>query len=288
MSHALDSDLLRSFVAVADTANFTHAADLLGRTQSAVSMQMKRLEEMVGDPLFVRGSRGVTLTRRGDDLLINAQRIVNLLDETAASLAAPALEGRVRIGIPEEYAAPVLSKALAAFAQVHSDVEIMVRFACSHDQKQSLARGELDLAVVFEWAGHPKGELLMADPTVWVTSDVHRPHERAPIPVALYEREGWCADAAVRSLKTAGQPYRMAYRSDTFSGLRLAATAGMAIAPLSRSRIPDGCRELTAADGFGEIDNSHVVMYQRRAPDDASAAMADAIRDAFQKHLAVD
>ncbi len=283
MTLQLESDLLRSFVAVADLENFTRAANLLGRTQSAVSMQMKRLEELVGDLLFERGPRGVSLTRRGGELLVNARRIVNLLDQTAAALTAPALEGRVRIGIAEEYGAPVLSRALGAFGKAHPNVEIMVRYAGSYAQREALERGDLDLAVVFEWERAPRGEVLMVDPTVWATSDVHRMHEQSPLPVALYESAGWCTEFAIRSLESCGQAYRVAYRSDTGSGLKLAVSSGLAIAPLSRSNIPAGCRELIAADGFGDIDASNVVMYLRkRATAEAVTAMAAAIREAFR------
>lgn len=283
MTIQLESELLRSFVAVADLENFTRAADALGRTQSAVSMQMKRLEELVGDPLFDRGPRGVTLTRKGSELLVNARRIVDLLDETAASLAAPALDGRVRIGIPEEYGASVVSRALGAFSKVHSNVEIMVRYACSDVQKEALDHGDLDIAVVFEWERSPQGEVLMVDPTVWATSEVYRMHEQSPVPVALYLSAGWCANFAIRSLESRGHAYRVAYRSDTVGGLNLAVSSGLAIAPLSRSNIPVGCRELTAADGFGDIDSSNVVMYLRRnATGETVTAMADAIREAFR------
>lgn len=283
MTIQLESDLLRSFVAVADLENFTRAADALGRTQSAVSMQMKRLEELVGDPLFERGPRGVTLTRKGSELLVNARRIVDLLDETAASLAAPALDGRVRIGIPEEYGASVVSRALGVFSKVHSNVEIMVRYARSDVQKEALGRGDLDIAVVFEWERSPRGEVLMVDPTVWATSEVYRMHEQSPVPVALSLCAGWCTSFATRSLESRGHAYRIVYRSDTAGGLNLAVSSGLAIAPLSRSSIPADCRELTAADGFGDIDSSNVVMYLRRnGTGGAVAAMADAIREAFR------
>ncbi len=287
MAARLESDLLRSFVAVADLENFTRAAYVLGRTQSAVSMQMKRLEDLVGDALFERGPRGVALTRRGDELLVNARRIVDLLDETAASLAAPALDGRVRIGIPEEYGASVVSRALSTFGKVHANVEIMVQYASSYVQKEALERGDLDLAVIFEWEGSPRGEVLMVDPTVWATSDVHRMHERSPVPIALYESAGWCSVFATRSLESRGRDYRVVYRSDTGGGLKLAVSSGLAIAPLSRSNIPAGCRELTVADGFGDIDQSNVVMYLRRnATGEAVTAMADAIREAFRTRAA--
>ncbi|MER8862605.1 LysR substrate-binding domain-containing protein [Mesorhizobium sp. M0751] len=278
----LDSDLLRTFVAVADTGNFTKAAERAGRTQSAVSMQMKKLEGMVGDSLFERGSRGVALTRRGGELVANARRIVSLLDETAASMVAAPLGGPVRIGIPEEYGHAILSRALGAFAKRHPQVDITVRYAHSGAQIAALAAGELDLAVVFEWQDLSGGEVLMHDPTVWVTSELHHMHEERPVPIALYNRAGWCKDFAIKSLEQRDLAYRVAYTSDTNGGLRLAVTSGLAIAPISRSNIPAGCRELTAADGFGDIDSSNVVL--RRNPNASGEAidgMEEAIREAF-------
>lgn len=278
----LDSDLLRTFVAVADTGNFTKAAERAGRTQSAVSVQMKRLEGMIGDSLFERGSRGVALTQRGGELIANARRIVSLLDETAASMVAAPLGGPVRIGIPEEYGHAILSRALGAFAKRHPQVDITVRYAHSGAQIAALAAGELDLAVVFEWQDLSGGEVLMHDPTVWVTSELHHMHEERPVPIALYNRAGWCKDFAIKSLEQRGLAYRVAYTSDTNGGLRLAVTSGLAIAPISRSNIPAGCRELTAADGFGDIDSSNVVL--RRNPNASGEAidgMEEAIREAF-------
>jgi DNA-binding transcriptional LysR family regulator len=278
----LDSDLLRTFVAVAETGNFTRAAEKAGRTQSALSMQMKKLEAIVGGTLFERGSRGVALTRRGGQLIDNARRIVSLLDETAAAMTAPPLDGPVRIGIPEEYGHAVLSRALSSFSRRHAQVEVTVRYAHSPSQMQALAAGDLDLAVVFEWQDFSGGEVLMHDPTVWVTSMLHPMHEERPVPIALYSRAGWCRDFAMKSLEQRGLAHRVAYTSDTTGGLKLAVTSGLAIAPISRSNIPAGCRELTAADGFGDIDSSNVVL--RRNPLASSEAidgMAEAIREAF-------
>lgn len=282
MRGPLDSDLLRTFVAVAETGNFTRAAEQAGRTQSAVSMQMKKLEAMVGDPLFERGSRGVVLTRRGGELIDNARRVILLLDETAAAMTAPPLDGPVRIGIPEEYGHSILSRALSAFSRRHAQVEVTVKYAHSASQMQALAAGDLDLAVVFEWQDIPGGEVLMHDPTVWVTSVLHPMHEERPVPIALYNRAGWCRDFAIKSLEQRGLVHRVAFTSDTTGGLKLAVNSGLAIAPISRSNIPDGCRELTAADGFGDIDSSNVVL--RRNPlasGEAIDGMADAIREAF-------
>ncbi|MBZ9811924.1 MULTISPECIES: LysR family transcriptional regulator [unclassified Mesorhizobium] len=282
MRPTLDSDLLRTFVAIVEAGNFTKAAEQAGRTQSAVSMQMKKLESVIGDSLFERGSRGVALTRRGGELIVNARRIVSLLDETAASMAAAPLGGPVRIGIPEEYGHAILSRALGAFSKRHTKVEVTVRYAHSGAQIAALAAGELDLCVVFEWQDPSGGEVLMHDPTVWVTSMLHNMHEERPVPIALYNRAGWCKDFAIKSLEQRGLGYRVAYTSDTTGGLKLAVTSGLAIAPISRSNIPGGCRELTSADGFGDIDSSNVVMHRNpNASGEAIDGMQEAIREAF-------
>ncbi len=274
---------MRCFVTVADLGNFTHAASALGRTQSAISVQIKRLEEIAGKPLFDRGPRGVTLTRFGNELLVNARRIVNLLDETAASLDAPSLEGQVRIGLPEEYGSETASHALALFAKVHKNVEVSVRSACSDVQKQALLKGDLDLAVIFDWERALQSEILMSDPTVWATSDIHRLHEQSPLPIAVFDHGSWSKDYAIRSLQLRKHPFRVVYRGDTGAALKLAVSAGLAIAPLSRSKIPPDCRELTVAEGFDQIDMTNIVLCRHKdATSEAVSAMEKAIRAAFR------
>ncbi|MEJ6785086.1 LysR substrate-binding domain-containing protein [Aminobacter sp. Piv2-1] len=284
MSVRLDSELLRTFLAVAESGNFTRAAEAVGRTQSAISMQIKRLEEVIGGELFVRGARGVALTRLGGDLVGNARRIVDLLDETASTMRVPQLGGPVRIGLPEEYGQPILSRALGAFAKRHAQVEVTVRFGYSAAQMAALAAGELDLAVVFEWQAPSGAEVLMQDPTVWASSNHHHIHQERPLPIAVYGRDGWCREYVLDSLESRSIDYRFAYTSDTTNGLVLAVTAGLAVAPISRSNIPPDCRELTEADGFGQIDTTRVVLHRNpRAVSEAVDAMADAIRDAFHQ-----
>ncbi|MGH6861708.1 MAG: LysR family transcriptional regulator [Phyllobacterium sp.] len=283
MDQPLDSELLRTFLAVAESGNVTHAADRIGRTQSAVSVQIRRLEEILGESLFHRGSRGVTLTAQGKTLLVSANRIVGLLDETAAAIKAKPLGGPVRIGIPEEYGYTVLPRALAAFANQHPQVEVTVKCGYSAAQLAALDADELDLAVIFDSEQPVDGEVLFVDPTVWVTSDVHCVHDNAVIPVAIYERSSWCRKFAIGSLERNRISYRIAYSCDTSGGLKIAAVSGLAIAPLASSNIPPGCRALTEADGFPRIDSSNVVL--RRNPRMNSAAidgMAAVIRDAFR------
>lgn len=278
----LESDLLRIFVAVAQAGNVTHAGERLGRTQSAVSMQVRRLEEAVGVSLFARGPRGVALTAEGRRLLPYARRIVGLVDETTAAMRAAPLDGPVRVGIPEEYNQTVLPNALAAFAEIHPHIEVTVLCGYTAQQLAALDADELDLAILFDWCDGIAGEVLAIDPTVWVTSLAHGRHLERPAPVAVYWRSSWCRDFALRSLERHAIAYRIAYTCDTSGGLRSAVASGLAIAPLSRSNIPPGACELTVADGFPPIDSSRVVLKRNpRRGGPAIDGMADMIRKAF-------
>ena len=282
MSAALDSDLLRTFLAVHETRSFTRAADTVGRTQSAVSLQIKRLEGILGQPLFTRGGRGVELTRSGTELLVNARRVVALLDQTVAAFQTPQLGGLVRIGLPEEYGHIVVGRALNTFSKLHPNVDCTARYGHSSENLNRVVSGELDLAVVFDWQEDSGGELLMIDPTVWATSDEHNTHVRSPLPIALYVNSGWCTEYALGSLKEKKVKFRTVYTSDTSSGLKLAVLSGLAVAPLSRSNIPAGARELTEEDGFQQIDASRVVLHRNaRSDSEAVSGMAAAIREAF-------
>lgn len=279
---SLDSDLLKIFLAVADTSNFTHAGVVAGRTQSAVSMQVRRLEAQLGDTLFVRGPRGVALTAKGEQLLPYARQIVGLMDDTMAALRTAPLDGPLRVGIPEEYGESVLPRVLSAFTQRHPAVEVSVRCNHSAGQIAALENDELDLAVVFDWSRRVIGEVLGVDPTVWVTSEPHRLHEQRPLPIAIYNESTWCSEFAMRSLDQHGIPYRIAYSCETSGGLRMAAATGLAVAALVRSTIPPHCRELTMADGFPAVDSSRVVL--RRNPHRSSPAadgMVEMLREAF-------
>lgn len=282
MTLPLESDLLRIFTVVAEEGNVTRAASLLGRTQSAVSMQVKRLEDVVGTALFARGPRGVELTTDGERLLPYARRIVSLVDETSAAMREKPLDGPVRVGIPEEYSQTVLPRALAAFSERHPDAEVTVMCGYTTQQMEALEADELDLAVVFESHDGTSGEVLAIDPTVWTVAEPHVIHRQRPVPIAIYWRSSWCKDFAIRSLEQHSIPYRVAYSCDTSGGLRSAVAAGLAVAPLARSNIPPGCRELGGDDGFPPIDFSRVIL--RRNPLRSGAAidgLADMVREAF-------
>lgn len=278
----LDSDLLRVFLAVVHAGSVTRATDALGRTQSAISMQIRKLEECLGQSIFVREARGVSLTERGEQLLPYARRVVGLLDEASTALREKPLSGPVRVGIPDEYVQGILPSVLASFAQRHPDTQVTIRCDFSSPQLAALNKDLIDLAVIYEGHSDDDVEVLAVDPTVWVTSIAHSQHLRQPVPISIYFGSVWCRDYALHSLKQSGIDYYKAFECDTSASMRSAVTNGIAIAPLTRSSIPAGCRELTAEDGFPTIDNARVVL--RRNPAGSSPtidAMATTLREAF-------
>ena len=283
MRPPLDSDLMRSFLMVAKTGSLTRAGQQLGRTQSAVTMQIKRLEDSLGQSVFARVPRGVELTERGKQLLPYAQRVVGLLDEAAVALREKPLSGPVRVGVPDEYIQGILPAVLAAFSQRHPETQVTVRCDFSTPQLAALKEDKIDLAVIYEGNDADEAEVLAVDPTVWVTSIAHAQHLQRPLPVSIYFSSDWCRDYALHSLDQIGLPYFPAFECDTSGGMRSAVENGIAVAPLARSSIPAGCRELTAEDGFMGIDNARVVL--RRNPSGSSPAidaMAATLREAFQ------
>ena len=282
MKPPLDSDLMRGFLAVVDTGSVTRAADQLGRTQSAVSMQIRKLEESLGQRIFVREPRGVSLTERGQQLLPYAQRVVGLLDEAATTLREKPLSGPVRVGIPDEYVQSILPAALASFSQRHPNTQVTIRCDFSAPQLAALKADKIDLAVIYEGFNADEVEVLAVDPTVWVTSTSHSQHLRKPLPVSIYFSSDWCRDYALHSLEQIGISYHPAFECDTSANMRSAVINGIAVAPLARSSIPPGCRELTAKDGFIPIDNARVVLHRNPAgTSPAIEAMVTTLRDAF-------
>lgn len=282
MDQRLDSELLRTFVAIADSGSFTVAAERLGRTQSAISMQVKRLEDIAEQPLFTRHARGVSLTGRGEALVTEARRIVLLLERASDAMRNGALAGGVRVGIPEEYGATILPGILARFSQDQPGVQVTVRCESSKHLERALHARELDLAVLVIDAGQAEGEILVHDPMVWVTSSKHLVHEEDPLPVAMFEQDCWVRDRALKVLDRAHRRYRVAYTSRGIAGLQAAASAGLAVTVLGASTVPAGCRVLTAGEGFLELPGSSIVLRESQSTVAlAAAAMAAAMRAAF-------
>lgn len=283
----LDSDILRVFVAVADVGSISGATTSLGRTQSSISVQIGKLEAITGCRLFERRPRGVRLTAAGEALLLRARRVLSALADAESALAADALAGTVRIGVPEEYGTSLLPEVLARFAATHPEVEVTVSCEPTPELERALGADELDLAVSVIASGRHVGELLTYDPTVWVTSGRHEPHAAEPLPLAMFAQDCWWRDWALKALNDRGRAYRVAYTSRSVAGIQAAVSSGLAVAVLARSTVPREARVLGQVEGYDELPGSAVVLRRaERARSDATEGMAAAIRDAFRRHTA--
>lgn len=259
----LAPELLRTFVAAADSGSFTGAARLVHRTQSAVSMQVKRLEEDLGRELFARGARGVALTPDGETLYRFARRILRLYDEAAASLAAPELTGVVRFGAPEDYAASHLPGILARFASVYPLVRVDVFCDATEHLLARLADGTLDLCLATSADGLDGGRPVLDMPLRWLGPEHGMPGEGGPLPVAVFHEGCVYRHSALEALERRGIAYRVAYVSPGVGGVLAAVRAGLAVAPMAEGVEAAGCRVIGAAQGLPALPSVRVTLHLR-------------------------
>jgi len=278
----LDSELLRTFLAVAGTGSVTEGARLIGRSQSATSLQIMRLEEVIGRDLFERTGRGVTLTETGQRLMPVARDVKERLDAVLRGITADGLRGKLRLGIPDDHGQAKLAKILSAFAQSHPQVELEVTCTISTDFPELLSRGRLDLAVYeVETIGRNE-EVVFEDPTCWVMSRYRDLLAEEPVPVALFDRACWWREAALKSLEARGRPYRIAFSSQSVAGVTAAVEAGIAIGLLGRSTLAGHLKVLGNDHGFASTPMSKLVIgVAASANQDLVRTMKSAIRQAF-------
>ena len=280
---SLPLDMLRSFIAINDSGSFSLAARQVHRTQSAVSMQIKKLEELVGKDLFTRDGRTAQLTHEGELLIGYARRIVQLNDESLALLKRPELAGSVRVGLPDDYAARFLPEILASFSRAFPQVQVEVTCLPSNSLLPLLDNGKLELALTTSPAPQVDGtRLLRREPTVWVTSEQHLAHDLRPLPLALFESDCYCRRWATAALKEAGIEFRIAYTSPSIMGLLAATSAGLAITVMSQSIIPAGLRPLNLAEGFPSLPDASILLHRNpQAKNPITDCLAEHIARAF-------
>ncbi|MDE2384509.1 MAG: LysR family transcriptional regulator [Alphaproteobacteria bacterium] len=277
---ALDVDQLKTFLAIADSGNFTRAAEEVNKTQSAVSMQMKRLEETLGRPLFSRDGRASRMTPDGERLVEFARRMVTLNDEAIGAFTQPEITGTVRFGTPDDYADLFLPEILARFARTHPMVNVDVDCNQSQVLAGHIRNSELDLAVVTFNGGDIHGEPLMSAELVWVTSPRHQVHLAETLPFASASIScGW-RKLAERKLEQHHRPYRVAYVSPNFSTICNVVVQGLAVAVMPRICVRPGMRILTEAEGFPPLGSFEIgLMTKPGRASPAAKALAQHIRD---------
>jgi len=278
MTALLDVDQLKTLIAIVDTGSFTRAADIVHKTQSAVSMQMKRLEERVGRPVFARDGRGAKLTEDGERLLDYARRIVHISREAVSAFAGDALKGRVRLGLPDDYAERYLPEILARFSRSNPLVEVTVVCEPSDHLTEFVGRDEVDLAIITHTSRKPAGEVIRQEPLLWVTSQRAMTHEAEVLPLALSHPACVWREAAIAKLGEVDRPHRVLYSSRNFAAIGAAVLAGLAVTVLPESAIRSGMRVLGPAEGFPPLPSCKIALLRNPGSvNDTVEALADHI-----------
>ncbi|WP_291586847.1 LysR family transcriptional regulator [Comamonas sp. UBA7528] len=260
----LQIDWLHCLVAVVDAGSLSAATVQLHRSQSAVSMQLKKLEDAVGHRLLERGARRLELTEQGQTLLGYARRMLDLQAEAQAALQPAVLSGRVRLGVPDDYAATYLTPVLRRFAPRHSGVEIELNCEQSTALIPRVERGELDLALISRDHAR-RGRLLFHEPMVWVGSPQLELWRRDPLPIAVYEDISLARRGAIHALALQGRRYKVVYHSSSLAGQLAAVESGLAVAALTQCSAPAQLQVLGREQGLGPLAPMQVAAYRSKA-----------------------
>ncbi|TIV77421.1 MAG: LysR family transcriptional regulator, partial [Mesorhizobium sp.] len=229
MIRDLDTSLIRTFVMTADKASMTAAANALHLTQGAVSQQVKRLEDVLGQRLFERDRRRLKLTRSGERLLDKARRLLQLNDEILAEIRGGAVAGQVRIGVPYDLVGTLLAPVLKAYAEAYPQVEISLVCASSPELAAALAAGTIDLAVIEERVGPSAGECLLVDRLVWVGARGGSARLKRPLPVSIVADTCAFRPAVLAALAEHGLDWRTVFENGNIDATTATVRSDLAV-----------------------------------------------------------
>jgi DNA-binding transcriptional LysR family regulator len=245
----LDMDVLRTLVAAYRLGSFNRAAEEIGRSQSAVSQQIRKLEEQVGETLFVKQGRGLALTEAGELVLAYARRILEINDEAVAAVRGRAVEGLVRFGLPADFAETWLPAALARFKRTHPSVRIEAVVERNKRLLESVDKGELDLVLALDNETRADAQDVATLPLTWIGMSSRGPvlQPGEPVPLVMFEAPCFFRRRAIAALDQAGIPWSIAFTSANLQGLWAAVEAGMGVTLRTTMGLPDRLAELGEA-----------------------------------------
>lgn len=281
VSRPLEIDLLRSFAVIAEVRSLSRAAERVGRTQSALSQQIKRLEEIVDQPLFQRTGRGVALTHPGERLLVHAQRILRLHDEAMADLCGTGLSGTIRFGCPDDYAAVFLPSLLRQFSSQHPHALVEVVCVPTPRLVEQLDKRAVDLAMVSLplTARGTDDEIIRREQLVWIGSPELDAAHFDPLPLALSDPDTLDHIAACEALERTGRAYRVAYASSSLAGLTALVRSGQAFAVMTQTAVPQDLAILNGDPALPPLPAVGItIKFGRKRPSLLTAAFAEHIR----------
>jgi DNA-binding transcriptional LysR family regulator len=259
--HNLDVSLLRAFVAVVDSGGMTAATGVLNLTQAAVSQQIKRLEDIVGQELIIRERRGMKLTSAGERLFGRAKRLLSLNDDIWTEMTTPVYEGELRLGIPSDIVTAYLPTFLKGFAQTHPKVQVSMRCTSSAELLELLQAGKIDLTLTTELECGPDGENLIVDKLVWAGARGGDAYRQRPLPVSI-----GCSDCAFRApirdaLNKAGIEWRSTSEITNNDAQVATTAADIAVMAVLASTVPSGLEVLGKDSGLPPLPPFMVNLY---------------------------
>lgn len=274
MAPTLDPDLLQAFLAVADHRSFTRAALALNRTQSAVSMQVKRLEEQLQTELFHRTKANVDLSAAGERLLGYARRILSLNEEAVGRVREHRVEGRVRLGVMDDYGTVLLPPLLTHFIANYPLIEVEMETGLTSTMTDRLGK-TYNLVIAMHPEGHSEGELLRREQAVWAASAEHRVEDSDPLPVALYPQGCLFRSWAMQALDKASRSWRLAFVSHSLSAVEAIAAQGLAVTVVKSGTFPSKLRRLSERDGLPPLPRAEIRLHRTPKLSRAATLLAD-------------
>lgn len=278
MPALLDIDLLRSFVTIVETGALSRAAGRIGRTQAALSMQMKRLEGLVGQPLLTRTGRGAVPTVHGERLLLHARKILRSHDEAVAEFSGGGLSGSLRFGCPDDYATAFLPPILRGFSRQHPRVLVEVICAPTPRLNDRLRSHTLDVALVSIPEEAPQDGVMRHERLVWVGCKGEDATRHDPLQLALSDPDTLDHQAAKACLERAGRSYRVAYASGSLAGLAAVVRSGQVIAVMTQIAVSSDLQILPFTSGLPPLPSVGITLeVDRERP--------TALLQAFEQHV---
>lgn len=273
-----DPELLRTFLAVAQSLSFTQAARQLGIGQPTVSQHVRKLEQSVGRTLFVRDTRSVTLTADGEAMAGFARTILAAHEQAVGYFTGSGLRGRLRFGVSDDLALTPLPRILRDFRQLYPRIDLELTVGQSGGLHRRLESGHLDIAFVKHDAGEGRGRLVRRDRLVWSTVQGNTIDPLRPMPLVVYQAPSLSRSRAVQALESAGREYRITCTVRGINGVLAAVRAGLGIAIFARSLMPDDLIELPASADLPELGEIDLVLLTNpRAATEPAEALTAAI-----------
>ena len=261
----LPIDVLRSFVTITELGGYTHAAELLGRSQPAISLQMKRLEALVESPVFIRNGHQLKLSKTGSILFDSAKKILSINDDLISKLTKSEVSGRIRLGLPSEFAIALLPKIIGRFSKTYPSVTLEVTSAMSKILLADENKDNFDLILTLDETTENKGaDQIKIDELVWVSSSGHDAHNRAILPLILSPEPCIYRSRTLVALNEINREYQIVYTSQDLSGIESAIQVGLGITVLAKSTVPASLKIIKPSESLPRLGKIGIKLISRK------------------------